>query len=141
MTDNSRGTKSFMTPERFIDKWQDASGSERANYQSFFNDLCELLGVAKPDPAQTDKRDNAYAAHLAEGMAIGQGIAPFLPEGVTLEIVMPTAESIAAKSTMVDLHVWNAQSQAWEKTADWRDRLSPDWFDPEPAGKLRHLHP
>lgn len=49
-----------MTPEQFIHKWQDASGSERANYQSFFNDLCELLGVPKPDPAQTDNRDNAY---------------------------------------------------------------------------------
>lgn len=49
-----------MTPEKFILKWQDASGSERANYQSFFNDLCDMLGVAKPDPAQTDNRDNAY---------------------------------------------------------------------------------
>ena len=96
----------------------------------------DLLGYDAPTVAQFD-----YAAHLAEGMTIGRAIAPFLPDGVTLEIVMPTAESIAARSTMFDRHVWNARSQAWEKTADWRDKLSPDWFGPEPAGKLRHLQP
>ncbi|MFZ4538427.1 hypothetical protein [Propionivibrio sp.] len=78
-----------------------------------------------------------YAAHLTEGMAIGQAIAPFLPEATALKIAMPTAASIAAKSTMLDVHAWNSQSQAWEKTVDWRDKLSPDWFGPEPAGKLR----
>ena len=44
-----------MTPEAFIKRWDGANGSERANYQSFFNDLCELLGVDKPDPAHADK--------------------------------------------------------------------------------------
>lgn len=75
-----------------------------------------------------------YAAHLNEGMAIGQAIAPLLPAGTALEIVMPTAESIAAKCTMVDLHVWSPEGQ-WVKTSDWRDKLSADWFDPEPVGQ------
>lgn len=62
-----------MTPEQFVAQWQDASGSERANYQSFFNDLCELLEVERPRPAQADDRDNAYVheRHLksADGVA------------------------------------------------------------------------
>lgn len=49
-----------MTPAHFIQKWNGASGSERANYQLFFNDLCELLGVDKPQPAQADDAHNAY---------------------------------------------------------------------------------
>ncbi|MDD2744426.1 MAG: class I SAM-dependent DNA methyltransferase, partial [Rhodocyclaceae bacterium] len=49
-----------MTPQTFIQRWRGADGSERANYQSFFNDLCELLDVDKPDPARADTRDNAY---------------------------------------------------------------------------------
>ncbi len=49
-----------MTPQDFISKWNGADGSERANYQLFFNDLCELLGVDKPQPAQADDAHNAY---------------------------------------------------------------------------------
>jgi hypothetical protein len=96
----------------------------------------DLLGYE----AQEVKRFD-YAAHLAEGMAIGQAIAQFMPEAIALEIGMPTAASIAAKSTMIDLFAWNKRSQAWEKTVDWRDKLSPDWFGPEPTGKLSHKHP
>ncbi len=49
-----------MTPEQFITRWQNADGSERANYQIFIADLCELLELPKPDPARDDTRDNAY---------------------------------------------------------------------------------
>jgi len=37
-----------------------AGGSERANYQLFIAELCELLALPKPEPAQADARDNAY---------------------------------------------------------------------------------
>lgn len=46
--------------EAFIARWQGADGSELANAQSFTRELCELLGVPVPDPAQADTRDNAY---------------------------------------------------------------------------------
>ncbi|BAU10165.1 type II restriction enzyme [Leptolyngbya sp. NIES-3755] len=44
-----------MTPsdaariEPFIDRWQNSSGNERANYQMFFSELCDALGVSRPD--------------------------------------------------------------------------------------------
>jgi len=44
-----------MTPsdasriEQFITRWQNSSGSERANYQMFFSELCDALGVDRPN--------------------------------------------------------------------------------------------
>jgi hypothetical protein len=40
----------------FIARWANASPSERANSQLFLSELCDLLGVAHPDPT----RDNGY---------------------------------------------------------------------------------
>lgn len=36
--------------QQFLDKWQDSQGNERANYQTFFGDLCIALGVEGPPP-------------------------------------------------------------------------------------------
>ncbi len=38
-----------MTPQAFIAKWHDNPLSERAGAQTYFNDLCDLLGVEKPN--------------------------------------------------------------------------------------------
>ena len=46
--------------DQFIERWQTASGSERANYQLFVHELCTLLELPTPDPAREDTRDNAY---------------------------------------------------------------------------------
>lgn len=40
--------------KQFITRWKASGASERANYQLFLTELCELLGVEKPRPA-TDK--------------------------------------------------------------------------------------
>lgn len=42
-----------MTPQQFIDKWQHNTLTERAGAQAHFLDLCELLGVDKPDSPDT----------------------------------------------------------------------------------------
>lgn len=51
-----------MTTEAstFIQRWQGKTGSEKANYQLFLTELCELLAVEKPQPAQADNQHNAY---------------------------------------------------------------------------------
>ena len=33
--------------ERFISKWEKSGGAEMANFQTFANELCELLGMPK----------------------------------------------------------------------------------------------
>jgi len=49
-----------MHIDHFLERWRKAGGSERANYQLFIADLCDLLAVDKPQPANEDTRDNPY---------------------------------------------------------------------------------
>lgn len=51
---------STMNATEFITRWNKNGGSERANYQIFINDLCDVLGMDKPEPSSADSRDNAY---------------------------------------------------------------------------------
>ena len=47
-------------PAAFIARWQNSGAAERANYQLFLAELCDLLGVPRPDPTRPDDADNAY---------------------------------------------------------------------------------
>ncbi len=44
----------------FIARWSKAESSERANCQPFLSELCDILGVPRPDPAGPDTEQNAY---------------------------------------------------------------------------------
>lgn len=46
--------------ENFISRWQDSGAAERANYQMFLAELCEVLGVPRPDPTSPDPEKNLY---------------------------------------------------------------------------------
>jgi len=46
--------------DRFVAHWSQSSGAERANFQSFANALCELIGVPLPDPKREDPSANSY---------------------------------------------------------------------------------
>ncbi|MFM8331267.1 MAG: class I SAM-dependent DNA methyltransferase, partial [Candidatus Methylumidiphilus sp.] len=54
-----------MTAEEFIARWQNNTLSERAGAQAHFDDLCELLGVAKP--RQPGEYQFEYGATKASG--------------------------------------------------------------------------
>lgn len=41
-----------MQIDTFLAHWRHATGSERANYQLLISNLCELLEVNKPQPAE-----------------------------------------------------------------------------------------
>jgi hypothetical protein len=34
----------------FIDRWKNSGAAKRANYQLFLSELCDVLGVPRPDP-------------------------------------------------------------------------------------------
>ena len=53
-------TVAIEASSAFIQRWQGKNGSEKANYQLFLTELCELLAVDKPEPAQADNKHNAY---------------------------------------------------------------------------------
>ena len=44
----------------FIERWRDSGAAERANCQPFLLELCDLIGVARPDPTRNDDRLNLY---------------------------------------------------------------------------------
>jgi hypothetical protein len=41
----------------FLKKWLGSKGNERANYQTFFGDLCIALGVEGPSPKESVEGD------------------------------------------------------------------------------------
>ena len=49
-----------MTPDDLIAKWAPSGGAEGANAQPFVIDLCDMLGVPRPDPAQEREAANDY---------------------------------------------------------------------------------
>jgi hypothetical protein len=48
------------TAEAFVARWAPSGGAERSNYAVFLTELCDVLGVPRPEPAGPDDRHNAY---------------------------------------------------------------------------------
>jgi len=44
----------------FIERWQASGAAERANYQLFLSELCDVLGVERPNPKTPVESQNAY---------------------------------------------------------------------------------
>src|SRR5882724_4281641 len=57
----------------FIRRWEASGSGERSNFQSFLNELCDLLRVGRPEPARGDDRDNAYVFERAVQFDDGDG--------------------------------------------------------------------
>ncbi|MDP2214018.1 type IIL restriction-modification enzyme MmeI [Phenylobacterium sp.] len=55
-----------MDVEAFIQRWSGREGgAERANYALFLSELCDVLGLAHPDPADASAHQNDYAFERA----------------------------------------------------------------------------
>ncbi|TWG91376.1 hypothetical protein L598_000600001160 [Mesorhizobium sp. J18] len=55
-----------MDCEAFIARWTTREGgAERANYQMFLSELCDLIGVSRPDPAGIEREHNDYVFERA----------------------------------------------------------------------------
>lgn len=49
-----------MDAQQFIEYWSGRGGSERANYQKFINELCQLIGVTPPEASHAEDERNEY---------------------------------------------------------------------------------
>jgi uncharacterized protein (DUF4415 family) len=50
-----------MNVDEFITRWTAREGgAERANYQMFLSELCDVIGVPHPDPAGAERELNDY---------------------------------------------------------------------------------
>lgn len=55
-----------MEAEAFIARWTAREGgAERANYQMFLAELCDVIGVARPEPAGAERARNDYVFERA----------------------------------------------------------------------------
>ncbi|MCC3156836.1 hypothetical protein LJ737_06290 [Hymenobacter sp. 15J16-1T3B] len=54
-----------MTYPEFEARWRPAGGAERANYGLFLQDLCDLLGVLRPDPTTDNPQQDQYVLERA----------------------------------------------------------------------------
>lgn len=52
--------KSAEEIKTFIAKWEKSGGAERASYQTFLGELCEIMEVPKAQPPLADPRENSY---------------------------------------------------------------------------------
>lgn len=59
--------------ESFLARWEASGASERANYQLFLAELCDQLGVDRPEPSQPDETFNRYVFEKAVTFAHGDG--------------------------------------------------------------------
>ena len=62
-----------MTPQEFIERWENSAAAEMANSQSFLKELCTLIEVAQPDPTQQDDTLNAFVFEKAVAFNNGDG--------------------------------------------------------------------
>ncbi len=46
--------------DAFIGRWHQSGGAELANFQTFANEFCDVLGVPRPDPTQEQGEGNDY---------------------------------------------------------------------------------
>lgn len=57
----------------FINRWKASGASERANYQLFLTELCELVGVEKPRPASDKVHEASYTFERPVEFDDGEG--------------------------------------------------------------------
>jgi hypothetical protein len=62
-----------LSAEAFISRWKKSGASERANYQLFLTELCELLGVEKPRPASDKVHEATYTFERLVEFDDGEG--------------------------------------------------------------------
>lgn len=81
----------------FIDRWKNSGGSERANFQTFANELCDALGVPRPAPATETATANSYCfEHLVTFIHTGSQTRGFVDLYRAGHFVMEAKQGVAA---------------------------------------------
>jgi SAM-dependent methyltransferase len=57
----------------FIERWASSGAAERANYQIFLTELCDVLNVPRPEPTKINEDENAYVFEKAVIFHHGDG--------------------------------------------------------------------
>jgi len=63
----------MQTVIEFIERWKSSGASERANYQLFLSELCDVLDVPRPDPSGPEDEANRCVFEKAVTFRHGDG--------------------------------------------------------------------
>ncbi len=72
----------YNTVTLFITRWKASGASERANYQLFLAELCELLGVEKPRTASDKVHEADYTFERSVEFNDGEGKTCIVKTGI-----------------------------------------------------------
>jgi hypothetical protein len=71
--DAGQGSAQPSGLDTFISRWAASSGAERANYQIFLAELCDVLGVPRPEPSVAEEASNTYVFDKAVTFPLPNG--------------------------------------------------------------------
>ncbi len=109
MDERARDTETAEI-DRFIARWAETGGAEMANAQSFINELCDLLGVPRPDGARPNEALNDYVFekrvdHRIRGLTTAHRIDCYRRDSFILEAKQSSTEARRAAA-------WNKAMRA-----------------------------
>lgn len=67
-------THAIPTIDDFVRRWSASGAAERANCQAFLSELCDQIGVPRPEPTRPDDRDNGYVYERSVTFRHGTGL-------------------------------------------------------------------
>ena len=105
----------------FIQRWKTSGSAERANYQLFLSELCDLLGVPRPHPSVPDDSQNSYVFeravhfHNGDGTTTSGRIDLYKSGCFVLEAKQGSDKAAAAISTRLRRGTAVRQSPGWDE--------------------------
>jgi hypothetical protein len=63
-----------METQAFLDRWSASGASERANKDLFLAELCDVLGLPRPEPASGDDERDRYVFERKVRLAEEDGL-------------------------------------------------------------------
>lgn len=135
--------ESIPTPE-FIGRWKNSGAAERANYQLFLSELCDLIGVPRPNPSVASDLQNAYVFERAVHFHNGDGTTSFgcidlykkncfvleAKQGSD-QIAVPDAAARSRRGAAVrQTHGWDEAMLAARNQAERYAKAIPDGWPP-----------
>jgi hypothetical protein len=133
-----------MPLERFITRWSASGDAERANKDSFLNELCDELGVERPLPKIGDTARDVYVfekdvvRNRAGGTSIGR--VDLYKQG---SFLLEAKQGAATGPKRRDSPAWNQMmSAAHGQALGYATHLRPSRClrFPLPAGSTREAH-
>ncbi len=116
-----------MNIQTFINRWQASGAAERANYQLFLAELCDVIGVAHPQPAVEAPHENAYVFEKRVPSAHGSRPKPTPAACPAMKLKTAVRTILAGFSSPVSVEQvaegFNGRRtpSAWRKTAkSWK---------------------